>query len=223
MRISISLLSVLVILNFLSCQKDDCTCTQETVCKDIDGNVYNTVTICGKVWMAENLKVTKYRNGDPISNVADATQWKALTTGAWCYYNNEPVNDGNYGKLYNGYAVADARHIAPQGWHLPTKAELEELLSCLGADAGGKMKSTLLWKAPNTGATNTSGYNGLPGGVRGSDGGFLNISEYGYWWSSSLYTIDNNLVNTALNYNNAGLDIGHAPKLVGISVRCVKD
>ena len=91
--------------------------------KDIDGNVYHTVTIGTQVWMVENLKVTKYRDGTPIPNKTDATEWGSLTTGAYCDYDNTVSNSTIYGKLYNWYAVNDWRNIAPTGWHVPTDAE----------------------------------------------------------------------------------------------------
>jgi uncharacterized protein (TIGR02145 family) len=111
---------------------------------DIDGNVYQTVTLGGQVWMAENLKVTRYRNGDPIPCVNDASAWSGLSTGAYCHYNNDFNNAAIYGRLYNWYAVSDSRNIAPGGWHVPTDTEWQTLVDLLGGSsvAGGKMKTT---------------------------------------------------------------------------------
>jgi uncharacterized protein (TIGR02145 family) len=135
---------------------------------DIDGNIYHTVTIGTQVWMVENLKTTKYRNGDPIPNVT-GNAWAALTTGAYCWYNNDAATyKATYGALYNWYAVADSRNIAPTGWHVPTDAEWTTLTTFLGGEsvAGGKLKETGTnhWTSPNTGATNETGFTALPGG-----------------------------------------------------------
>ena len=157
---------------------------------DIDGHVYLTVKIGNQWWMGENLKVTKYRNGDPIPNVTDDTEWYGLQTGAYCNYNNNSGNVGTYGRLYNGEAVKDARHIAPKGWHVPTKFEWQTLADYLGGDkiAGEKLKEIGLdhWNSPNTGATNESGFTALPGGNRnGYNGNFENLNMGAYFWASS--------------------------------------
>ena len=111
----------------------------------IDENCIPSITICNQVWMLKNLDVSTYRNGDPIPQVTDPTTWVGLTTGAWCYYNNDPANGAIYGKLYNWYAVNDPRGLAPTGWHVPSDAEWTELSTCLDAisptgNVGGKMK-----------------------------------------------------------------------------------
>jgi len=136
---------------------------------DIDGNVYETVTIGTQVWMAENLKVTHYRNGNTILHIIDWFSWFTLT-GAYCEYDNDVNNVAVYGRLYNWYAVNDSRYIAPVGWHVPSDAEWLTLVDYLGGDtvADGKMKEigTTHWVSPNTGATNESGFSALPGGYR---------------------------------------------------------
>jgi uncharacterized protein (TIGR02145 family) len=137
--------------------------------------------------MENNLEVTNYRNGDIIPYVSDPTAWAGLTTGAWCYYKND-LKSG-YGKLYNWYAVNDIRGLAPAGWHVPTDAEWTTLTTFLGgvSVAGGKMKTTgtKSWKTPNTAATNSSGFSGLPGGYCSNAGTFFNVDYFGYWWSST--------------------------------------
>ena len=142
---------------------------------DQEGNVYRTIQIGNQLWMAENLKTTKYRNLDPIPNVTDNTAWNSLTTGAWCYLGNNSSNDCPYGKLYNWYAANDTRQICPSGWHIPTSSDINILVSYLGGAsiAGGKMKSTGsdYWQSPNIGATNESGFSALSGGYR-IDGSF---------------------------------------------------
>jgi uncharacterized protein (TIGR02145 family) len=193
---------------------------------DIDGNTYLPVTICNQTWTKSNLNVSHYRNGDEIPQVTDPTQWANLTTGAWCYYNNDPANEAVYGKLYNWYAVNDPRGLAPQGWHIPTNAEWTTLTNCLGGltVAGGKMKEvgTVHWNVPNTNATNQSGFNGLPGGNRGNDGNHYFLNGYGNWWSSSLQST-NNPWSRALAYNNAIVGVNNLGSNYGFSVRCIKD
>ena len=156
---------------------------------------YPSVTICNQKWMDRNLDVTTYRNGDTIAYVTDPTAWAALTTGAWCYYNSDPSTNATYGKLYNWYAVNDPRGLAPVGFHVPTDAEWTTLENCLNAisptgNVGGKMKvtGTTTWASPNSGATNTSGWAGLPGGDRSSNGTFFDVTYDGYWWSASEFT-----------------------------------
>ncbi|MBU6331934.1 MAG: hypothetical protein KGQ80_05920, partial [Bacteroidetes bacterium] len=155
------------------------TCGFSTV-SDVDNNTYATVQIGTQCWTQSNLKVTKYRNGDIIPTGLSNAQWGSTTSGAYAIFNNDPVNDALYGKLYNWYAVTDSRGLCPTGWHVPTDGEWTTLTTFLGGEsvAGGAMKSTATqptpggWNAPNTGATNSSGFTGLPGGYRASGGGF---------------------------------------------------
>ena len=187
------------------------------------------ITIGSQNWAQKNLDVASYRNGDPIPEVQDASTWANLTTGAWCYYENNTANGTTYGKLYNWYAVNDPRGLAPNGYHIPTDAEWTTLSSYLGGTvtAGGKMKEagTSHWLSPNTGATNSSGFTGLPGGYRGySTGSFSDIGSYGSWWSSSENSADTfNPWYRLLNTNNANLYRYSWNKRVGYSVRCLKD
>jgi len=187
---------------------------------------YPSVLIGAQYWMEKNLEVTTYRNGDPIPYVTDATAWAALTTGAWCYYNNDPANASLYGKLYNWYAVNDPRGLAPTGWHVPTDVEWTTLSTTLGGDAvaGGKMKvaGTTRWAAPNTGADNSSGFAGLPGGNRDSNGTFINVGNFGYWWSSSE-EVPTFAWSRNLYYNNGNIVRYDFNKRNGFSVRCLRD
>jgi len=157
--------------------------------KDYDGNVYQTVKIGKQIWMVGNLQVTHYNNGDVIPNVTDQTAWNGLTTGALCAYDNDQNNVKTYGYLYNYYVISDPRGICPAGWHVPSLAEWETLSQACGGDAvaGGALKEagTTHWDAPNTGATNSSGFTALPGGVRldgfvclGGSGGFLSTTQF---------------------------------------------
>ena len=197
-----------------------------TGCTDIDGNVYNIVTIGTQVWMAENLKVTHYRNGDAIPNVTDETAWSDLQTGACCDYENIPDNSTTYGKLYNYYAVKDSRNIAPVGWHIPTEAEWTILTDYLGGStvAGGKLKEigTTHWISPNTGATNETGFTGLPGGMRvgstpSSTYAFMGI--YSYWWSLEPTVPSYGMVF----YDSDNFDRYPGLEWNGISVRCLRN
>ncbi len=207
---------------------------------DIDGNVYSSVTNCNQTWSQRNLNVSKYSDGTPIPQVTDQTVWANLTTGAWCYYSNDPTKEAIYGKLYNWYAVAginDAaaatnpalrKKLAPTGWHIPTDAEFNQLTACLGGMgvAGGKMKATGtiqagtgLWNSPNTNATNASGFTGLPGGFRYNNGF---SSGLGNWWSSSE-SLTSSAWYLELLYNYGSANRGGFNKIYGLSVRCIKD
>lgn len=200
---------------------------------DIDGNVYNTITIGSQVWMKENLKTTRYRNGNSIPTGLSDAQWKGTTSGAYSIYNNDPANNTTYGKLYNWYAATDPRKIAPAGWHVPTEAEWNVLINFLGGavGAGGKMKAiSPLWNSPNTGATNSSGFSAIPAGWR-SDGNWPGTTvSYGgkgtmaEWWSTSVNT---NPAGTAWDfvvYNNyADIFQPYDYKGVGFPIRCIKD
>ncbi len=196
------------------------------------------VTICTQVWATKNLDVTTYSDGTIIPQVTDPTAWANLTTGAWCYYNNDAGNNATYGKLYNRYAAAgiyDAaslanptlrKKLAPTGWHVSTDAEWTTLTTCLGGEsvAGGKMKETgtAHWISPNTDATNSSGFTGLPGGYRNYDGTFANIRYDGFWWSSSELDTANAWSRNLYYYGGTVYRYLKA-KTAGFSVRCLRD
>jgi len=203
---------------------------------DFDGNVYRTIRIGDQWWMAENLKVIHYRNGDPIPNVTDDLTWEWVLSGAYCNYDNDEGHVATYGRLYNWWAVDDPRNIAPEGWHVPSDIEWKQLEMYIGmsqaeADAtgyrgtyeGDKLKEAGIshWCIDNTGATNETGFTALPGGERTGSGHFIVIGEYGYWWSS---TGDINsswsraLSCSAPDINRTSYNGGE-----GQSVRCVRD
>ena len=204
----------------------------------IDENCIPSVTICNQVWMSRNLDVSRYRNGDLIPQVTNQTEWANLTTGAWCYYENNSANGPIYGKLYNWYAVNDPRVLAPVGWHVPTNAEWSILVQAIDPNtdvlnvncvdqsltAGGAMKETGTshWISPNTGATNSSGFAGLPGGINATQGYFLFNGSNGYWWSSSELDVIN-AWNRRLNYDDTKVFKCYNGKTQGSSVRCVRD
>ncbi|MFM7589923.1 MAG: fibrobacter succinogenes major paralogous domain-containing protein, partial [Bacteroidota bacterium] len=192
---------------------------------DIDGSVYYTVQIGTQCWTQSNLKVSKYRNGDNIPTGLTNTDWQNATSGAYAIYNNDPVNDGLYGKLYNHYAVTDGRGLCPTGWHVPSDAEWTTLENQLGGSsvAGGALKSTATqptlggWTSPNTGATNSSGFTAPPGGQRNVTGEFILMSNYGYWWSSSSAWF------RYLSFFNSYIFRDSGNRAYGVSVRCLKD
>ena len=193
---------------------------------DIDGNIYHTVTIGSQVWMVENLKTTKFNDGVIIPLVTDNATWSNLSTSGYCWYNNDLTSyKYTYGALYNWYAVNSGK-LAPTGWHVPSYAEWTTLINFLGGTslAGGKLKEsgTTHWNSPNIGATNESGFTGLPSGLRqNSSSTFYSSGILGYWWSTAAdpqidwpFGLQNNW-NSVLNIN--------MPKTNGLSVRCLKD
>jgi uncharacterized protein (TIGR02145 family) len=201
-------------------------CNTENYIYDYDNNLYKTVKIGTQYWMAENLKVSHYRNGEAIPNVTDASQWSSLSSGAYCWYNNDVVNKNIYGVLYNYYTVVDSRNLCPVGWHIPSDDEWSTLTTYLGGKsvAGGKMKETgtTHWQSPNTNATNVSGFRGLSGGYRYDDGTFDGLGYYGGWWSSAEDGAGN-AWDRYLYYSTGDVGRGYGGKKVGFSVRCVKD
>jgi uncharacterized protein (TIGR02145 family) len=193
---------------------------------DYDGNAYDTVVIGDQVWLGQNLKVAHYNNGLPIPQVIDTAAWAELGTGARCYYaNDSSMYDSIYGPLYNWYAVHDTGGICPQGWHVSSNQEWIDAENFLGMSvAGGAMKEerTLHWVSPNAGATNSTGFTGLPGGMRDPlQNNFRTIRENGLWWTtttngSSAWSVYMWNMNTIIDHNPV-------PRTLGISVRCVKD
>lgn len=202
------------------------TTEQITTVTDIDGNVYNTVIIGEELWFKENLKTTRYLNGDPIPNITDGTQWRNLTTGAYCIWENTASYADIYGRLYNWYAVNDTRKLCPAGWHVPTREEMIQLSFLLeGEDeAGGELKETGTqhWKDPNTGATNSTGFTALPGGYRGDYGYFSSLGQDAYIWSSTQHNESRAYFRTISTYD-ASFVGSNWGKYSGMSVRCLKD
>ena len=193
--------------------------------KDIDGNLYHTVKIGTQTWLVENLRVKHYANGDEIPNVVDSIEWANLITGAYCYYQNDSTAN-TYGLLYNWFTVDDSRGLAPIGWHVASNSEWQELIDFLGGRevAGGKLKEadTLHWSFPNIGATNESGFLGLPGGYRSGLGNFDFWGYYGYWWSSTGSDSINSW-DRSLSFQSSYIQQQDVWKTLGLSVRCIKD
>jgi uncharacterized protein (TIGR02145 family) len=203
-------------------------------------NYPQTVTIGAQVWTTKNLDVSTFRNGDPIPQVKTHEEWqKAGDKGqpAWCYYNNDPANGVKYGKLYNWYAINDARGLAPQGFHVPSNAEWTTLENHLGDNilaTGKKMKSTSGWEdsyQENANGTNESGFSGLPGGFRDILGPeFIDKGSEGYFWSSTeCVNPQTGIIYTDFAFNRNLVDIFHnghknsSFKKCGLSVRCLRD
>jgi uncharacterized protein (TIGR02145 family) len=224
---SFFLLSLLLIFS-ISCDKkdDNSDPTPSGTVKDIDGNVYHTVTIGTQVWMVENLKTTKYRNGESITYVGNGP-WAYYGLGAYCDYDLDINKSNTYGRLYKWATINDNRKLAPTGWHVPSVSEWRVLTSYLGGEsvAGKKLKETgtTHWEAPTSGATNETGFTALPGGYRDESSYFGYIGQGGYWWSSSFsgnglaYHISMHRTTNAASIN----DFGRME--CGFSVRCVKD
>lgn len=252
----LSVTGLLTMLLFCSCTKADALLntidtTQHkpaqttNLCVDIDGNSYKTVKIGNMVWMAENLRVTRFRDGQAIPNISDANAWSQLgnatNKSAWVFYNNDARYDQPYGKLYNWYAVMDARGLAPKGWHIPTNEEWIALGAALGGakQAGGKMKTfgTIeagngLWKSPNKNATNSSGFSAVPTGERAADGTFDGMGLRARWWTTNnwegdpfnLYSLNTTIYGSqAILFNSTGENVDSYNVLAGLAVRCVKD
>ncbi len=202
--------------------------------KDRDGNYYKSIIIGDQEWMASNLKVTNYRNGDPIPGVRPDDQWESLSSGGYIWYDHDSATLGDqYGALYNWHAVNDERRLCPEGWRIPKKEDWEELIEYLGGEdmAGGKMKSTRTfpdphprWDDPNTGSSNISGFSGFPAGYREKLGRFVHLGERGFWWSATEHQVSETMaVNAVLNSDSQSILFLFSSKNRGCSVRCIKE
>jgi len=193
---------------------------------DVDGQTYKTVKIGNQIWLAENLNVSHFRNGDPIMEAKTNEEWiKAAKEKkpAWCYYNNDTANGKIYGKLYNWYAVTDYRGLAPEGWHIPSSSEWAIMMAYLGGSTnstGQKIKATEGW-IENGNSNNSSGFTALPGGFRNDFPTFAFLLYKAGWWTITPTSYDQARYFYLENNNNCGLDI--ALKSFGFSVRCIKD
>jgi uncharacterized protein (TIGR02145 family) len=196
---------------------------------DIDGNLYHTVQIGTQCWTQSNLKVSRYRNGDSIPTGLSNSAWENTTAGAYAIYDNNPVNDGLYGKLYNLYAAMDTRGLCPTGWHVPTDGGWTTLETFLGGSsvAGVALKSTATlptpggWNNPSYVATNSSGFTALPGGRFAPNQPFFSLVGNGtVWWSSSLFS--NYAWGRVLNQTTHIYRNYFFPPW-GLSVRCLRD
>ena len=192
----------------------------------MQANNFDSIKIGNQVWMQRNLNVDHYQNGDSIPEIQDSIDWANTKTGAWCYYNNDPVNGKIYGKLYNWNAVHDSRGLAPKGWHVSSDIEWKILTEFLGGDsvAGGKLKetSTRYWISPNTCATNICKFSALPCGWRNYTGSFGNVNITGCWMTSTEDG-DFGVWGQGLNFSRCSINRHNYSKDDGYSVRCSKN
>ena len=201
------------------------TNTASTTISDIEGNTYNTINIGNQIWMTSNLSTSRFRNGVYIPYILNSTQWATTKSPALSFYNHDNNFESNYGKQYNWYAVADPQGLCPVGWHIPTNSDWTILSDNLGGLnlAGGRMKNagTTFWIFPSNG-TNSSGFNGLPGGFRNVDGTFGILLHNAYWWSATDEN-EQKAFSRSIVYTDNVLSVNSSLKNQGFSVRCLKD
>lgn len=198
---------------------------------DIDGNSYSTVIIGTQEWMAENLRTTRFSNGDIIPEEVNDVNWASLTSGAWCHKDNDAQNDSLYGKLYNGYLVDDSRNVCPTGWHVPHADQWDTLINFLGGQsvAGGKMKTTGtiegmdgLWYAPNTNATNSSGFSAQPAGSRDPGSGLFYMSgAVAHFWSCNTIPTATGPAEIHVHSSGENVQPDNSNINFGHTIRCV--
>jgi uncharacterized protein (TIGR02145 family) len=178
--------------------------------------------------MAENLRVSKYNNGNIIRNVINDNEWSGTNNPCWAFYKNDSVNYSKYGKLYSWNVIKSVRNVCPVGWHVPSAQEWIQLTDYLGGYlvAGGKMKEvdTVNWNSPNTDASNLSLFNALPGGYRYLHGVFMRVNQGGFWWSSSVYNTEAALAfSLGSSSGSSNKADGTYDNNFGFSIRCIKD
>jgi uncharacterized protein (TIGR02145 family) len=188
---------------FTCCETDN----SHNLVTDIDGNVYRTLTVGKQIWMAENLQVTRYRNGEPIPVITDTAAWSVCTSGAYCNYNNDTGKVASYGRLYNWHAINDSRKLAPEGWHIPTDEEITTLIA---------------WLEKDTAATDKLKVNGLAGYRHCNGGTYHTLGFNGYWWSATrsfeIYDWSPRIFTGFADVQRNRYEAGY-----GLAVRCVKD
>jgi uncharacterized protein (TIGR02145 family) len=215
------------------CGGDNTSCE---IISDVDGNEYGTIQIGHQVWMRQNLKTIHYNNGDEIPTGLNNNSWMNTLEGAYAVYADDSENVEIYGNLYNWYAVDDDRGVCPEGWDVPSDEEFTKLTDYLGGSsvAGGKLKSfgtTVssngdgLWKEPNLGATNESGFSGLGGGTKGGGSGNYggNLNHQGHYWTTTSDIINNDALPLVLSYLESSINRAADDKNNGFSIRCLSD
>ncbi len=225
-RLRLIIILAIAFMSITSCEKEENKPTIEyAAVTDIDGNVYDAVTIENQTWITENLKTTKYRNGDLLLTGLNENEWSNTSSGACAIYDDNNSYNSTYGKLYNWYAVSDSRHLCPTGWHAPSDDEWATLISNLGGEnnAGGKLKEagTTHWKSPNN-STNECLFSALPGGQRQWYGPYAAMGDYGYYWSTTEGFADG-AWGWSMVYSENTVKRLNYTKEVGFSVRCLKD
>jgi uncharacterized protein (TIGR02145 family) len=217
--------TIITILFFglISCSDEETKTEKQSAARPTVPLQNGEVQIGNQIWMTKNLNVTRYRNGDPIPQITDPTQWANLTTGAWCYYYHDSSYGMVYGKLYNWYAVNDPRGLAPIGWHMPSDAEWTALTNFLGGEniAGVALKATTYWEAFLEGGNNFSGFTALPGGYV-TQNHFWNIYERGLWWSSTVNNPQDAWVRV-MSFDSNQVRREYLQKNWGMSVRCLRN
>ncbi len=233
-----SILALAFLLFFISCEKDEIdnqgkstanfneTLTYGTV-KDVDGNIYKTIKIGNQIWMAENLRVSHFNNGDKIDKILVNGEWSTNMEFMAGYGSYEDTNDKDslvtFGFLYTWYVVNDSRGICPDGWHIPTQLEWETLLDTLGGGIDAELKLVESggehWYYLNLG-TNSSGFTALPAGQYNT-GGFYGIGYWTAWWTAT--EIDEQTAFGKEFSSNYPAQIKTFPKHMGLSIRCIKD
>jgi uncharacterized protein (TIGR02145 family) len=205
---------------------------------DIDGNAYDTVHIGTQVWMKENLRTSRYSNGDTIPHITNSTIWTNLITGGYCWYNQDSaMYESLYGKLYNFYTVVDGRNLCPTGWHMPSDSEWKTLEMFIGmspaeADGtlhrgtteGGELKATgtSLWQAPNTGASDEYGFSAIPAGYSGSVLDFGGMGIQSTFWTATPSNSSTSY-NRTIRYEMSTISRSNSNNTAGYSVRCIKN
>lgn len=215
---------VYLLVYTICCSKEDLKPPEPV--EDIDGNSYKTVKIGTQVWMAENLKTTRYNDGTEIPLVNNSVSWGNLTTSGYCWYNNEEnTYRVLFGALYNGYTISSGK-LCPSGWHVPVIEDFVQLRESLAdtISGGGKLKEagTVHWQTPNKGATNSSRFGALAAGIRYFEG-FYTAAYYStcFWSATEIGT--NEKWYLSLYYGDAKANLSHISSKYGFSVRCIKD
>ncbi|MEG2337076.1 MAG: fibrobacter succinogenes major paralogous domain-containing protein [Bacteroidales bacterium] len=224
----------MILLLSFACKRDFGDLSYESSIKDIDGNIYPTVKIGEQVWMASNLRVHRFCNGDSIPYICDTIKWDSINSdtvakAAYCYYGNDTTARtlDTLGALYNWYAASDGRKLCPQGYHLPSKVEWERMVKFLGGKdkAGARLKSndSSFWTKPVLGLNDVLGFNALPAGGRDPKGLFDNRKGlYGFFWTSTAYENRDAWIFYVFSNHEAAIT-KYSRKGFGYSVRCIKD
>jgi uncharacterized protein (TIGR02145 family) len=242
LKLQIALATIFVVLSSdfsVNAQTNNTNSTESvpSIVKDIDGNVYHTVVIGKQVWLQENLRTKKYRNGKSIAKNITKAQWSTDKSGACAVYDNDSIKENAFGLLYNWYAIANPAGLCPVGWHVPKDSEWNTMVNYLDeyADttelkrvqseiAGGELKEIgyAHWTTPNTGATGTSNFLGYAGGNKSIDGKCNDVGAYGYWWTATASSAAE-AYGRLLSYFNGNIDRFKTSKNLGFSVRCLKN
>jgi uncharacterized protein (TIGR02145 family) len=242
LKLQIALATIFVVLSSdfsVNAQTNNTNSTESvpSIVKDIDGNVYHTVVIGKQVWLQENLRTKKYRNGKSIAKNITKAQWSTDKSGACAVYDNDSIKENAFGLLYNWYAIANPAGLCPVGWHVPKDSEWNTMVKYLDdyADttelkrvqseiAGGELKEIgyAHWTTPNTGATGTSNFLGYAGGNKSTDGKCNDVGAYGYWWTATASSAAE-AYGRLLSYFNGNIDRFKTSKNLGFSVRCLKN